>query len=221
MRATMPPIGGVANAAMVLSDQSFMEMSYEQLEIVLRPKVNGSQYLDEIFFSDKSLDFFILFSSLAAVVGNRGQPNYNMANMFQTSLARQRRRRGVVASVMNIGIIIGLGYLSRFGTKYEEKFQKMNFMPISERELHTMFAEAIIAGNSEPEDDIEMIVGLQEATGTEDTDNPPAWFRDPRFSHLIYSRSANIRKLGLTKQRCFCIRTIELCNKLLQCPFNT
>ncbi|KAF5878447.1 putative polyketide synthase protein [Botrytis fragariae] len=190
VRSTMPPIGGVANAAMVLSDQTFIKMSHDQLEKVLLPKVNGSRYLDEIFYSDKSLDFFVLFSSLAAVVGNRGQANYNIANMFQASLARQRRRRGVVASVMNIGMIIGLGYLSRFGTKYEEIFQKMNFMPISEHELHIIFAEAINAGRSRFEDDCEMIVGLQEATGAEDAENPPAWFKDPRFSNLIHTRSA-------------------------------
>jgi hybrid polyketide synthase/nonribosomal peptide synthetase ACE1 len=221
IRATMPPIGGVANAAMVLSDQSFMEMSIDQFDRVIRPKVTGSQNLDDLFPSDKSLDFFILFSSLAAVVGNRGQANYNAANMYLTSLARQRRRRGVVASVMNIGMIIGLGYLSRFGTTYEEKFRKMNFMPISEHELHTMFAEAIIAGKSESEDDTDMIIGLQEATGTEDVANLPAWFKDPRFSHMVQSPSA-ITETPTSKKSIFSVAEqlsqaasySEVCSKL-------
>jgi hypothetical protein len=37
-----------------------------------------------------------LFSSLASVVGNRGQSNYGAANLFMTSLAAQRKRKGLV-----------------------------------------------------------------------------------------------------------------------------
>ena len=77
--STMPPIGGVANGAMVLSDKLFADMTYHSFHEVLKPKVDGSRNLDEIFSGD-SLDFFILFSSISAVTGQRSQANYAAAN---------------------------------------------------------------------------------------------------------------------------------------------
>jgi hybrid polyketide synthase/nonribosomal peptide synthetase ACE1 len=66
-----PPVVGVANGAMVLNDKLFIDMSYEDLEVVLRPKVIGSRNLNELI-GDQMLDFFILFSSLTCVFGNAG-----------------------------------------------------------------------------------------------------------------------------------------------------
>jgi len=80
-RANLPPIGGVVNGAMVLEDSMFFDMSHETMQKVLRPKVNGSMYLDELFFN-VDLEFFIMFSSLASIIGNRGQSNYTAANMY-------------------------------------------------------------------------------------------------------------------------------------------
>jgi len=75
----MPAIGGVANGAMVLSDRMFADMSYESFRKVLAPKVDGSKNLDEVFSAD-NLDFFLLFSSISAVTGQRSQANYAAAN---------------------------------------------------------------------------------------------------------------------------------------------
>lgn len=77
--STMPPIGGVANGAMILSDKMFADMTYESFQNVLKPKVDGSKNLDEVFSGD-NLDFFILFSSISAVTGQRSQANYAAAN---------------------------------------------------------------------------------------------------------------------------------------------
>lgn len=76
---TMPPIGGVANGAMVMGNSFFADMSFETWQKVLRPKVDGSLVLDEVFAVD-DLDFFVLFSSISAVTGQRGQANYAAAN---------------------------------------------------------------------------------------------------------------------------------------------
>ncbi|GMG28405.1 unnamed protein product [Aspergillus oryzae] len=57
---TMPPIAGVCNGAMVLSDKLFMNMKAEDMNKVLKPKVDGSIYLDELFCTTQ-LDFFIFF----------------------------------------------------------------------------------------------------------------------------------------------------------------
>jgi hypothetical protein len=93
IRETMPEIAGVANAALVLDDSLFVNTTVPAIEKQLRPKVNGTSYLDEEF-SVCDLDFFICFSSLGSVFGNAGQSIYHAANMFTTSLVERRRRQG-------------------------------------------------------------------------------------------------------------------------------
>lgn len=178
IRATMPPVGGVANAAMVLRDKSFENMTWEDYEVVLRPKVQGSKILDELFY-DTHLDFFIMFSSLACIVGNSGQSNYGAANMFMTSLAYQRRSRGVAASIMHIAMLLGVGYVARSIDQYESTLlQKYKYMAISETGFHDLFAEAILSGRPDSigAGEVEIITGL-----SEDSDAP--WRENPRFSH--------------------------------------
>jgi hypothetical protein len=77
--STMPPIGGVANGAMLQANCFFSDLPYDALQEVLKPKVDGSLILDEIFSSD-DLDVFLLFSSISAVVGQPFQANYDAAN---------------------------------------------------------------------------------------------------------------------------------------------
>lgn len=81
--STMHPIGGVMNGAMVLSDGLFENLTLEGIQKVLKPKIDGSENLNEVFQS-QDLEFFIMFSSLTAVFGMRGQSNYAAANMVST-----------------------------------------------------------------------------------------------------------------------------------------
>ena len=83
---TMPSIIGVVNAAMVLSDSSLDNMSYEDLLRCLGPKVKGSDNLDAAFGNSHDLDFFFMFSSTSALIGNAGQGNYAAANMVRMSI---------------------------------------------------------------------------------------------------------------------------------------
>lgn len=99
---SMPPIAGVANAAMVLEDVLPSKMSFTELEQVLKPKVDGSKYLNDIFSTD-TLDFFILFGSLVDIMGNPGQAAYCSANNFMSALVENRRKRGLA------GVLLGLG----------------------------------------------------------------------------------------------------------------
>ena len=60
-------------------------MTFEDFVRVLKPKVEGSARLDELF-SDANLDFFIMLSSTASLIGNAGQSNYSAANMVSRSV---------------------------------------------------------------------------------------------------------------------------------------
>ncbi|TVY84046.1 Polyketide synthase-nonribosomal peptide synthetase [Lachnellula suecica] len=178
--STMPRIGGVANGAMVLRDTSFSTMSYNDLQTVLMPKVEGTRYLDEIL-SANTLDFFILFSSLTAVLGNGGQANYSAANMFISSLAAQRRKRGLAASVMNVSGIFGVGYLSRVDDTKQKQMAKSTFRPISEQDFHQMFAEAVLGGGPGSGRDPEFTAGIQSIGASQDA----SWGKNPKFSYFV------------------------------------
>jgi NAD(P)-dependent dehydrogenase (short-subunit alcohol dehydrogenase family) len=181
---TMPPIAGIANGAMVLSDATFENMTFLALNEVLAPKVNGSANLDELF-SHTDLDFFIPLSSISSVIGINGQSNYTAANSFMTTLAAQRRQRGLAASVINIGLIAELGYVARTGRHLEESIRQKHYVkPIVEPEFHQMFVEAILAGRPDSDHSPEITTGLPMISPSADPGQPP-WFSNPRFSHLI------------------------------------
>lgn len=194
IKDTCPPIAGVANAAMVLHDTLFTEMSVDMMEKVLRPKIDGTNYLNELFY-ETDLDFFILFSSLSSVVGNTGQSNYAAASTYLTSLATQRRKRGLAASAFDIGRVVGIGYVERAGQVVQEQLIKYGYMPISESDFHQMFAEAIRAGYPELSTIPVVTTGIRAVSDDEEIKVP--WFDNPRFSHcIIEAKGREVKKDG-------------------------
>jgi NAD(P)-dependent dehydrogenase (short-subunit alcohol dehydrogenase family) len=177
---TLPPVGGVVNGAMVLEDRVFSQMSLETLHRVMKPKTVGSANLDAVFDSP-DMDFFIMTSSFAAIGGHAGQSNYAAANMYMNGLAASRRRRGLPGSVVNIGVIYGLGFLHREKDDLYEGLEREGYPPISERDIHHMFVEAIVAGKPVPGQIYDITTGMRRFHAHAPTLN---WHTDPRFSHL-------------------------------------
>lgn len=182
LAATCPPVGGVVNGAMVLDDRIFSEMSLETFQRVMRPKTIGSKNLDEAF-NDADMDFFIMTSSFAAIGGHAGQSNYAAANMYMNGLAAWRRQNGRAGSALNIGVIYGLGFLHREKDALYEGLTREGYPPISERDLHHMFVEAIAAGKPTPGQILDITTGLSRFPAKRPT---IPWQSDPRFSHFTY-----------------------------------
>lgn len=184
IKQTMPPIAGVCNGAMVLLDKTFINTDVDTVNRQLQPKVNGTKYLDEVF-SEEPLDFFILFASLASITGNGGQSIYHAANLFMSSLAAQRRARGLAASVMWIGMLVDIGYIARMGRQLEDYLKKQFYRPLAEPDFHQLFAEAVLAGRPGSSENSDIIFGINQFVDSADAISRPLWYSNPRFSHLI------------------------------------
>jgi acyl transferase domain-containing protein/NADPH:quinone reductase-like Zn-dependent oxidoreductase/acyl carrier protein/short-subunit dehydrogenase len=97
VRAGGPPLRGVLHCAAVLDDGALLQQNAERFMRVFAPKVRGGRILDAATRRDP-LDWFVLFSSAAAVLGSAGQANYTAANAFLDGLALERRSRGAPAT---------------------------------------------------------------------------------------------------------------------------
>ena len=105
---TLPPLAGVIHSVGVLSDASLTNQSWERFEQVLGPKVLGAWQLHRAT-ADLDLDLFVLFSSVAGVLGNPGQANHAAANAFLDALAAHRRSLGLAGQSIAWGAWSGLG----------------------------------------------------------------------------------------------------------------
>ncbi|KAK7946268.1 uncharacterized protein PG986_010589 [Apiospora aurea] len=134
-------------------------MGLDVFQNVTRPKVDGSIHLDNLFRNDP-LEFFVFFSSLAADIGSPGQSAYVAANAFMISLAEQRRSRGLAASAINIGPIIGAGYITQ-NQITSMSAKSLGMVHMSESDFHQLFAEAVVAGRPGSDSPVEIITGTR------------------------------------------------------------
>lgn len=168
---------------MVLQDAMFLDLDVDRYDKVLKPKVNGSLLLDELF-SDDTLDFMIFFSSMAAITGNPGQVAYNAANMFMASLAAQRRKRGLAGQAINIGAIVGNGYVTRELNMGQQSYlYRVGHSWMAEQDFHEVFAEGVLSC-------LDRSGSLAPCSGLRiDDDNSKNWVSNPMFQHLVFKSS--------------------------------
>lgn len=140
--ADLQPLAGVIHAAGVLDDGLLEDQSWARFEKVLTPKVIGARLLDE-FTRDLPLDFFVLYSSAASVLGPPGQSNYATANAYLDGLAWQRRVLSLPALSINWGPWTE-------GMANEERVRKrlalQGFTPLSANEAHDAMEKSLAAG---------------------------------------------------------------------------
>jgi NAD(P)-dependent dehydrogenase (short-subunit alcohol dehydrogenase family) len=97
------PLTAVYPAAGAIDDGVIESLDAARLERVMRPKVDAAVHLHELT-ADRELSAFVMFSSLAGLLGGPGQGNYAAANAFLDALAERRRADGLPAQSLAWGL---------------------------------------------------------------------------------------------------------------------
>ena len=110
--ATMPPLKGIFHSGAVIIDQPIAEMDLSTLSKVVQSKALGAWNL-HLLSKELSLDHFVLYSSIANLVGNSRQAAYSAANGFLNGLAHYRQSQGLPGTSVNWGAIADVGVVAK------------------------------------------------------------------------------------------------------------
>lgn len=144
LRSKHPPLRGVLHAAGIIDDGSILTQDWNRFAAVLHPKALGAQILDHLTRKDP-LDWFVMFSSAASVVGSPGQANYAAANTVLDVLAHERRRLGRPAQSINWGSWQDIGLSA--GDRMQERVRSSGLNPMTPRQGLSQL-EAAMASDS-------------------------------------------------------------------------
>ncbi|ESO99299.1 hypothetical protein LOTGIDRAFT_158379, partial [Lottia gigantea] len=139
------PIKGVLHGAGVTRDSSLFKMTEEQMTECFNPKISGAWNLHQATMY-MNLDFFILHSSITAILGTPGQSNYGVGNAFQDSLISVRKKMGLPVQSLNWGPL-DMGMLEK-GTEQDRARMMllgMGFTFIGKNEIGDILEKIILS----------------------------------------------------------------------------
>lgn len=140
--AEMPPLRGVVHAAGVLDDAPLDKQTWERSAAVLAPKVAGAWELHQLT-AERDLDWLVLFSAGAALLGAPGQGSYAAANAFLDSLAHARRASGLPALSINWGVWDDVGMAASLGARERQRLADQGFIGLTPTDGLEAFAAAL------------------------------------------------------------------------------
>lgn len=97
--ASPSSIAGVLQMSLVLRDNRFLELTFDEWQGAVDPKVQGTWNIHNAL-GNIDVDFFVLFSSLSGATGMPGQGNYAAGNTFMNAFVQYRQQQGLAASVI-------------------------------------------------------------------------------------------------------------------------
>ncbi len=118
---------GIFHLAGLLDDGTVQQQTWERFQRVMAPKVEGAWHLHQLT-QHLPLDYFVMFSSAASLIGSAGQANYAAANAFLDALAHHRHAMGLVGLSINWGAWGQVGLAVRH--QAHQNLQRQGITPI-------------------------------------------------------------------------------------------
>ena len=142
IQSTLPPLRGVLHAAGSVDDGMLVEQDLPRFERLMAPKVSGTWHLHTLTRACP-LDFFVMFSSGAALLGSAGQSNYAAANSFMDSLAYVREAEGRHALSINWGSWSEVGMAAAVSEQHRRRWAEQGLRMIQPTDGVRMLHEAL------------------------------------------------------------------------------
>ena len=124
------PLKGIIHSAGQLMDGSLPQQDWAHMEYVFKPKIYGAWYLHH--WTQKlsiELEHFVMYSSIASVLGSAGAANYASANAFLDALAYQRQQQKLTAQTIHWGLWSDIGTAAIYNTTLEKMGLKRLSLP--------------------------------------------------------------------------------------------
>ena len=161
-------------------------MGYEQYDSVIKPKCKGVWNLHDVLLP-YNLNFFITLSSVAGMIGNRGQAAYAATGTFLDAFVSYRQNLGLSCVTFDLAPVEGIGYLAENFTK-QEQVRDVVSDAINEVEFHCLL-DAAITGELTSSCGGHCVTGVH----VTQTNHEAFWTGDPRFSLLLQAYKDNKR----------------------------
>lgn len=169
----------------------FENMTCEKFAAAVNPKMMGAWNLHKAL-GDTPLDFFVMTSSISAVLGNPGQINYSAGNSFLDALAWHRNQHRLVASSLALPMVLDVGVVAE-NENIETSLSRKGMYGIHEGEMLRGFETAMMQakpGANEPAriGSAQIVLGLErvylaEALASEDVVDA-YWYNDARLNGI-------------------------------------
>lgn len=172
----------------IAQDSILEQMTTENFQAAIAPKVNGSWNLHSLF---QDVDFFIMLSSINGIVGYASQSNYSAGGSYQDALARWRVARGLPAVSLDLCAVKTVGYVAETAG-VATRMQRAGHMLLREDQLLGLLESAILAPF-----DPQVIAGINTGPGSHwNRDGESQLGRDARFSTLHYRQPQQSQSNG-------------------------
>lgn len=157
-------------------------MSVDNFNTAINPKVSGTRYLAQAF---DEVDTFIMLSSAAAIVGNRGQGNYAAGCAYQDAFAQNSDGKATHFVSLNLPLLFGTGALNE---ARQEQFRKQGVTPMSMKEFCVLLDYALSA-DCRQKNIKQLVAGIEGVALKQVIDQFGAL--NPMFSHLTASATSS------------------------------
>ncbi|CAL9670422.1 3-ketoacyl-CoA thiolase [Streptomyces sp. enrichment culture] len=142
------PLTAVVHTAGAVDDGLLSGLTPERMDAVLRPKVDAAWHLHELT-RDLDLSAFVLYSSLAGLLGTAGQSNYAAGNTFLDALAAHRAAHGLPATSLAWGLWEeGSASTSHLDEVDLKRMARSGLLPLSSEDGLALFDASLTTGET-------------------------------------------------------------------------